>query len=210
MQRPSSDMINVKIHGIEAHAGLCPENGISAIKIASEAISNMNLGRIDYETTSNIGYINGGKAINIVPNYVELNGEARSHNEDKLKDQIKHMSNCFYNAASNYTLSNADEVIKPIVDITVNRIYDKMDVSSSSRITKIIDQSVKNLGHSIVHHTSGGGCDANFINQKGIECVNLGTGMYELHTVNEYVVLDEFFRSAAIVLEAIKLNTHLN
>ena len=72
---PSSDILNIKIHGLEAHAGLCPEEGISAIKIASEAIANMQLGRIAPDTTSNIGIISGGLATNIIPKLVEIKGK---------------------------------------------------------------------------------------------------------------------------------------
>ena len=93
------------------------------------------------------------------------------------------------------------------VEIEVERVYEKMDVSSEAYITRMVDTAVKNLGHEIEHQTSGGGCDANYFNNMGIECVNLGTGMYELHTVNEYVIMDEFYRSADIVLETIQLNT---
>ena len=84
-----------------------------------------------------------------------------------------------------------------------------MDVPSSSKVVKLISQAANNLGHNLELHTSGGGCDANYFNKKGIECVNLGTGMNELHTVNEYLVLEEFNRAAHIVLETIKLNATL-
>ena len=85
-----------------------------------------------------------------------------------------------------------------------------MNVSPKATVTKLVLEAAANLDHDIELHTSGGGCDANFINEKGIECVNLGTGMYELHTVNEYLLLDEFRRSAEIVLETIKLHSERN
>src|SRR5256886_6734020 len=75
---PSSNHMEFRVYGLEAHAGVAPEEGISAIKIAAEAISAMKLGRIDHETTVNIGVIEGGKATNIVTNFVVLRGEARS------------------------------------------------------------------------------------------------------------------------------------
>lgn len=201
---PSSDKIVVEIFGYEAHAGLCPENGLNAIKIASEAISRMKIGRIDYETTSNIGIINGGWAVNTVPGYVKVSGEARSHDNNKLDSQIEHMLTCFFDAASDYTLNLNGNTITPEVKNSVERIYHRMDVPGDAYITKMVDSAVNTLGYSIEHHTSGGGCDANYFNYKGIECVNLGTGMYELHTKNEYLVLEEFYRTAEIVLETIK------
>ena len=207
---PSSDILKFTVHGLEAHAGLCPENGISAIKIASEAISNMNLGRIDHETTANIGIINGGVATNIVPNQVTITGEARSHDNEKLDKQVTHMCDCFHKAAENYSIILEGETKSPTIEIDVDRVYEKMDVSPSAKVTKMVDTAVSNLGYTIEHHTSGGGCDANYFNNKGIECVNLGTGMYELHTVNEYLVLEEFYRSADIVLETLRLNASDN
>ena len=203
---PSSDYLTFRVHGLEAHAGICPENGINAIKIASDAISKMNIGRIDHETTANIGIIGGGEAVNIIPNLVKVTGEVRSHDNDKLDRQVQHMCDCFQSVAENYSVVLEGEKKTPTIDIDVNRVYQKMDVSPSSKVTGMVDKAVSNLGHSIEHHTSGGGCDANYFNNNGIECVNLGTGMYELHTVNEYLVLDEFYRSAEIVLETLRLN----
>src|ERR1700758_3068550 len=96
---PSAERLEFKIYGLEAHAGVCPERGINAIKITSGAISNMRLGRIDSETTANIGIIKGGLATNIIPKYVHVEGEARSHSEEKLRLQLDHMRKCFYDAA---------------------------------------------------------------------------------------------------------------
>ncbi len=204
---PSSDILSIKVHGLEAHAGLCPENGISAIQLASGAISNMTLGRIDHETTANIGVIKGGTATNIVPNCVEVSSEVRSHDNAKLDKQVKHICDCFYQEAENYSVMIGGEKKVPAVDIDINRVYRSMDVPASAKVVQLVDKAVSDLGHTIKHHTTGGGCDANYFNNNGLECVNLGTGMYELHTVNEYLVLDEFYRSADIVLETLKLNT---
>jgi len=209
---PSADRLEFKVHGLEAHAGLCPENGISAIEIASEAIANMRLGRIDELTTANIGIVQGGRATNIVPNLIRVVGEARSHNEETLKNQVDHMRKCFHDAVAERQVTIEDDLSVEGQTFTakleeyIERSYDKMEVAGDSLTASIVDRSVANLGHTIVHHTSGGGCDANYFNKMGIECVNLGTGMYELHTVNEYLVLEEFYRCADIVLESIRLN----
>ena len=190
----------------------CPENGINAIKIASEAISNMKLGRIDEITTANIGCIAGGRATNIIPNLVSIICETRSHSEEKLQAQVSHMRKCFHDAVANYEVTLHDDLSLEGTTYTakleeyIERSYDKMDVKSDSRPATLVTTAVDNLGHEIKFHTSGGGCDANFFNKMGIDCVNLGTGMYDLHTVNEYLVMDEFYRSASIVFEAIKLN----
>ncbi len=207
---PSSDKLHIKVHGLEAHAGLCPENGISAVKVASEAIAKMNIGRIDEETTANIGLISGGVATNIVPKLVNIDAEARSHDKEKLDKQVEHMCNCFYEASRNHKIIFNGEEYSSSVEIDIERIYENMDVPSYAHVTKLVDKACENLNHEIKHHTSGGGCDANYLNNRGIECVNLGTGMYELHTVSEHLILDEFYRSAEIVLETVKLNSYNN
>lgn len=207
---PSAERLEFKVYGLEAHAGVCPERGISAIKIASEAISNMKLGRIDFETTANIGVIRGGLATNIIPNYVHVIGEARSHSEEKLHEQVEHMRRCFQDAASRYKLTVDGKTYGARVDYEIERSYDKMDVPLESRICGLVNQAVRNLEYSIEQVASGGGCDANYFNKKGIVCVNLGTGMKEIHTVNEYLVLEEFYRAADILLETIKLNATLS
>lgn len=203
---PSAEKIEFKVYGLEAHAGVCPERGINAIKVASEAVAMMNIGRIDFETTANLGVISGGNATNVVPNCVCIYGEARSHSEEKLSSQVSHMRMCFHEAASRYELNLGGKTHRARVDEKIERSYDRMDVSTESDIVKYVNQAVKNLGHSIMYHASGGGCDANYFNKKGIECVNLGTGMKDIHTVNEYLVLEEFHSTAEIVLETIRLN----
>ncbi len=203
---PSAEKLEYHVHGLEAHAGLCPENGINAIKIAGESISKMKLGRIDHETTANIGVIKGGIATNIVPNFVKIVGEVRSHDEDKLVAQKNHMIECIRNTVSKHGVILDGKNRAARVDEFYERSYDRMNVPEDSRIVKLIDRAVKGLGHQINYHTSGGGCDANSFNQMGIECANLGTGMYELHTVNEYLVLEEFYRTAEIVMETIRLH----
>src|SRR5947208_14911831 len=102
---PSSNELEFKVYGLESHAGVAPEDGISAIKIAAEAIHNMKLFRIDEETTANIGIIEGGKATNIITNFVRLVGEARSLSEEKLKAQCDHMVKCFEDAAAQYEVT---------------------------------------------------------------------------------------------------------
>ena len=212
---PSADKVEFVVQGLEAHAGLCPENGLSAIQITSEAISNMRLGRIDDLTTANIGVISGGRATNIIPNRVKVIGEARSHDEETLKSQVDHMRECFHDAVARYQVTLHDDLSPEgttyvaKLEEYIERSYDRMDVDVKSRPVTLVDAAVKNLGYEIKHHTSGGGCDANYFNKFGIECANLGTGMYDLHTVNEYLVLEEFYRSAEILLEAIRLNTKL-
>lgn len=203
---PASNLMEFRVHGLEAHAGICPENGISAIQVAAEAIAKMHLGRIDEETTANIGVIEGGVAVNIVPNLVVVRGKARSHNREKLDRQCEHMQRCFEEAAARHTLELDGEHYVARVEANIVQDYDRMDVPESAPIVKLVHAAAKNLSLEIKNETYGGGCDANVFNQKGLVVANLGTGMREIHTVKEWLDLKDLYVAAQMVLEVVKLN----
>jgi len=92
---PVANRVSFTVTGLEAHAGICPERGLSAIQIASEAIAGMKLGRVDAETTANLGIMQGGLATNIVPTRVIVHGETRSLSVEKLEAQTEHMRRRF-------------------------------------------------------------------------------------------------------------------
>jgi tripeptide aminopeptidase len=206
---PSANHMEYRIHGLESHAGVAPEEGISAIKIAAEAIAGMNLGRIDEETTANIGQIEGGMATNIIPNLVVLKGEARSHSEDKLTAQTEHMEKCFQDAAAKYEVTVAGKTTKASVEAHVVREYSSMDVSDSSHVVQLVLQAASRMGLDVKTMASGGGCDANIFNRRGIECANLGTGMRAIHTVKEWLDVKDMYAAAEMTVEILKLNGEL-
>src|SRR5438552_2852857 len=207
---PSSNELVFKVYGLESHAGVAPEDGISAIKIAAEAIAAMKLGRIDEETTANIGIIEGGKATNIIPNYVYLKGETRSRNEDKLTAQTEHMVECFEDAAAKYEVTVAGITTKGRAEVTVEREYSSMDVPDSSHVVQLVIQAAKRMDLDVKTMASGGGCDANVFNRRGIECANLGTGMRAIHTVKEWLDVKDMYAAAEMTLEIMKLNGELS
>lgn len=206
---PSQNYIEIKVHGLEAHAGVAPEEGISAIKIAAEAIAGMNLGHIDDETTANIGVIKGGMATNIIPNLVELKGEARSHSKEKLKAQSDHMVRRFEEAASKYEVTIEGKTSKASIEAKVEEAYGAMDVSDDSPVVQLVIGAAARLGKTVKTLASGGGCDANVFNQRGIQCANLGTGMRAIHTVKEWLDVNDMYASAEITLEILKLYAEL-
>jgi tripeptide aminopeptidase len=206
---PSANHMEFRIHGLESHAGVAPEEGISAIKIAAEAISAMKLGRIDAETTANIGVIEGGKATNITTNLVLLRGEARSLDDDKLEAQTAHMVKCLEDAAAKYEVTVAGVTTKGRVEADISREYHAMDVPESSRVVQLVYQAAARLGQKVEVMSSGGGCDANIFNKRGIECANFGTGMRAIHTVKEWLDVKDMYASAEMTLEVLKLNGEL-
>ena len=203
---PAANRMEFRVHGLEAHAGVCPEKGINAIHVAAEGIAQMRLGRIDHETTANIGVIEGGMAVNIVPNQVILRGEARSHSQEKLDRQTVHMKRCLEESAARHVLELDGKRHAAKVEAKIDRDYDRMDVPESAPIVKLVHAAAKNLGLEVKTLATGGGCDANVLNQKGLVVANLSTGMREIHTVNEWLDLNDLHFSARIVLEILRVN----
>jgi tripeptide aminopeptidase len=206
IKAPAANRMEFHVHGLEAHAGVCPEKGVNAIKVASEGIAQMSLGRIDHETTANIGVIEGGAAVNIVPNSVILKGEARSHSQEKLDRQTQHMLRCLQDAAARQTLELPGGRFTAKVEAKIERDYDRMDVPEGAPIVQLVREAAKNLRLEIKTLATGGGCDANVLNQKGLEVANLSTGMREIHTVKEWLDLKDLNFSAQVVLEVLRLN----
>jgi tripeptide aminopeptidase len=203
---PAANRMEFQVHGLEAHAGVCPEKGVNAIKVAADGIAQMSLGRIDHETTANIGVIEGGMAVNIVPNSVILRGEARSHSQEKLDRQTEHMLRCLQDSAARHTLEVGGARFTASVEAKIERDYDRMDVSDGAPIVQLVRAAAKNLRVEVKTLATGGGCDANVLNQKGLEVANLSTGMREIHTVKEWLDLKDLNLSAQMVLEVVRLN----
>jgi tripeptide aminopeptidase len=166
----------------------------------------MQLGRIDFETTANIGVVEGGLAVNIVPNQVVLKGEARSHSQEKLDRQTQHMQKCLEEAAARHVLEVDGKRYRARIESKMERDYDRMDVPESAPIVQLVHAAARNLNLEVKTSATGGGCDANVLNQKGLVVANLGTGMREIHTVHEWLDLKDLNLSAQMVLEIVKLN----
>ncbi len=203
---PAANRMEFRIAGLEAHAGVCPEKGVSAIQVAAEGIRRMKLGRIDEETTANIGVIHGGTAVNVIPNSVTLKGEARSHSEEKLAWQTRHMRVCLEEAAAHYAREIDGKRFLPLVEAQIDRDYDRMNIPDDSVIVRLVQAAANNLGMQLRTMATGGGCDANVLNRKGLEVANLSTGMRDIHTVKEWLDLNDLYTSAEMVLEIVKLN----
>lgn len=203
-QSPASDRHEFTVHGIEAHAGVCPEEGISAIQIAAEAISRMSLGRIDSETTANIGVIEGGAAVNIVPKTVRVRAESRSHSIEKLKRQTDHMRACFQEALEKFSIDVSGKRVTGRIEEKIWRDYNPINLPENSPIVEAVLQAAERCGYKVQTNATGGGCDANILNERGIAVPNLGTGMHQIHTVREWVSLSEMAQTANVVFEVVK------
>lgn len=194
VRAPSQNKIDVKILGKAAHAGLEPEKGISAIKIASEAISDMRLGRIDEETTANIGVIKGGQATNIVCDSVEIKAEARSRSQEKLIKQTEHMKQCFEKAA----LKHGGTVV-----FESEMLYPAFDIHENDEIISILEEASKKAGVLLKLEATGGGSDTNIINGKGIKAVDVSVGMEKVHSVEEQISIDDMKKATEFLVAII-------
>jgi len=195
---PSQNSLKIIIHGKSAHAGSNPEEGINAIQVAGFALSRMKLGRIDEETTANIGIISGGKATNIIPDEVTLEGEVRSRNEEKLEKYTKKLKQIAEDTAQEF---------KAKAEVKINKEYYCYNLSPDDRGVKIAIKAAKDMGLQPELHPSGGGSDANVFNKKGFPSVDLAIGMEKVHTVDEYILVKNLKKTAEYVLSIINTVT---
>ncbi|WP_414050223.1 M20/M25/M40 family metallo-hydrolase [Macrococcus animalis] len=194
-QAPTNATLNVEITGVTAHAGVAPENGVSAINIAARAISNMKLGRIDAETTANIGTIDGGSRTNIVAEKCTIVAEARSLVDSKMEAQVAHMKEAFLTAAKE---------MGGKVDVEIKVNYPAFHVEKDTRAIEVASKAATNIGLTTEVVSNGGGSDANFINQF-VPTVVLAVGYEDIHTVNEKMPIEELNKLTEQVVEIIKL-----
>ena len=199
---PAANKITIKVYGKAAHAGAAPENGLNAILVASKAISGLLLGRIDEETTCNIGTIKGGVATNIVPEFVEIHGEARSHDVKKLKNVTDSIVNAFYTVAE----ESKDDLGLPRIEAIVENDFPNTNISEDHKTIQLARKAAGNLGITLASKTIGGGADANIFCGKGIIAGVLGTGMTDVHTLNESIAIKDMENAAKLVLEILKVH----
>ena len=192
---PTQYNLTATIFGKAAHAGIHPEEGINAIQVASIAIAKMRLGRIDKETTANIGIIKGGRATNIIPDEVEIKGEARSHNPAKLKTQIKHMEKLLSQTCKRF---NARLMLR------VERMYKSFEMKKSSRIIQLAQSAMEAAKVKPVLKQTGGGSDANIFNERGINTIIMGVGADRVHTTAERIAVSDFVKGTEILLNLIR------
>ncbi len=205
VRAPGAQTLSFTVRGYEAHAGMVPERGISAIKVAANAIAAMRLGRIDDETTANLGLIQGGRAINIVPNEVVIRGEARSRNPEKLTAQVNHMIDCFKQAVARATLTIDGKQVVAALDYSADTQYQAMNIPEDAPIVRKVIEAARRTGRTVTTAATGGGCDANIFNQRGLTVANLGTGMRDIHTVREWLDVKDMVATAEVTVELLKL-----
>lgn len=192
---PTGIRIIAEITGKAAHAALKPEDGVNAVMIAAKAISNMKLGRIDEETTANIGIIRGGASGNIVPDACFVEGETRSLCHGSAMKQKQHMEDCFQAAANSMGGSCK-------LDTTL--VYNAWSIPRSHPLCLRFQEACKTFNIQPEFVRACGGSDASFLSAHGIDCLVLATGMHEIHSVREYTTVAEMETMAGVIYELMK------
>ncbi|MCA1030648.1 tripeptidase T [Bacillus timonensis] len=192
---PTQAKVKATIYGKTAHAGVAPEKGVSAITIAAKSIAKMPLGRIDEETTANIGRFEGGSQTNIVCDRVDILAEARSLVTEKMEAQVQKMKDAFESVAS-------EMGGRASVEVTV--MYPGFKFAEGDHVVEVAKRAAERIGRPSELLTSGGGSDANVIAGHGIPTVNLAVGYEEIHTTNEKMPIEELAKTAEMVVAIIE------
>jgi len=185
---PSQNVVTGNITGRAAHAGLEPEKGISAIIIAAEILTQLPLGRIDAETTSNVGRIEGGLKRNIIPEQAFIDGEIRSLDNRKLDYYSQQFQRVFQEAADRHPEAR--------VSLDISNTYQAYNIDVGHPTVVMIGQSLARIGLELSTGTTGGGSDANVFVENGIIALPVGIGVRSFHTTNETAHISEVLQGA--------------
>ena len=188
---PHGRLLDFRFHGRAAHAGMNPEDGRSAIAAASRAIADFRLGRIDDETSANVGVITGGTARNVVPESCSFTAEVRSHDESKAIGLVREMLETAAFAAS---LAECE------VESEVRPSFPSYCFKESDAPVRLAATALERAGFEPSYALSGGGADANVFNARGLSCVNLANGMMEIHTPDEHIAVADLEAMVEVTL----------
>jgi tripeptide aminopeptidase len=185
MASPTQFSLRAEFRGKAAHAGMHPEEGRSAIAAAARAIAAMRLGRLDEETTANVGAIEGGLpgSTNVVPERCFFLAETRSIDPAKAEAVVQEMIDAVHDAAN-------DPVCDVDADVTVRRLFTGYRHKPTSPAVLAAERALRACGYEPRAVTTGGGADANAFEVAGLHCVNLANGTERPHEPTERVSFD--------------------
>ena len=188
---PFYTSIDVHIQGNGAHAGAEPEKGLSAIRIASEIISGLPLGRIDSQSTANVGIIDGGSVRNAVPAKARFHGEIRAKDENQLKELTQQWKQAIDTIARKYRGSK--------IKVAVIREFNGYRFTEAHPLVDFVRSAHKKLGIKTTFIEFGGGSDVNIFNTKGIATLGVGMGAWNIHTTREYTKVSEMVKMVKFI-----------
>ncbi|HWI51766.1 MAG TPA: M20/M25/M40 family metallo-hydrolase, partial [Symbiobacteriaceae bacterium] len=192
---PAQTKFTYKIVGKAAHGGVAPEKGINALYVAAAAIGKMKLGRIDHETTANIGIAAGGTATNAVMESFEIKGDARSLVVEKMNAQVAHMTQVLEETCAQFGAKLEKEILFS---------YGSVNLQPGSEALERASAAVRRLGMEPQYMATGGGADANLFNTKGINATDLGCGYSNPHGLDEFQPIDQLEKTGDLVVALIE------
>ncbi len=185
-------VIDIMVYGKEAHSGANPEKGINAISIASKTISKIKTGKINKNTSLNIGVIKGGKSFNIIPNKVEIKAEVRSYIKDDALKKIKSLKKIFYDCARMYKMP---------CDFKYKLICKGYLYSKNDNLIKKISKINKKIGVKTNYKITGSGSDVNALVANNIKAVDIAYGGKDVHTTKESIKLSEILKMGEFLVK---------
>ena len=192
---PHGRLLDFRFHGRAAHSGMAPEDGRSAVAAAARAIADFRLGRVDDETSANVGVIEGGTARNVVPEWCSFTAEVRSHDERKANDLVREMLETAAFAAS---LAECE------VESEVRPSFPGYRFRRDDEPVRLAATALQAAGFEPSYALSGGGADANVFNARGLACVNLANGMAEIHTPDEHIAVADLEAMVEVTLALVE------
>ena len=193
-QAPTQRTVKIAVHGKSAHAGMCPEDGVNAIRLASWAMTSLKEGRLSPITTSNFGIIHGGSATNIVCDLVKLEAEARSHDEGELTAYCQEIEKAFGRLTE----------LGGRAELSWSEEYRAFNVPESELVFRVAFKALSGMGREIKVVRGGGGLDANHFNERGIKSLGLSIGYEFVHTTRETQPISELVAAGEAVAALIK------
>jgi tripeptide aminopeptidase len=178
---PTYQRVVAALHGRAAHAGIRPEDGRSSIAAAARAIAAMELGRLDSETTANVGTIAGGTATNVVPERCRIEAEVRGLAEQRVEEVLTAMID---------HLQDAADAAECDLDVTVERMFSGYRTKPSATQVELAQRTLRACGYEPRQIVTGGGSDANAFEAAGFPCLNLANGTERNHQPDERVSVD--------------------
>ena len=187
---PAQNIVKADIRGRAAHAGLEPERGISALVIAGHLLTRLPLGRLDAQSTANIGYLEGGLKRNIIPERAYLDGEIRSRNPESLDDYTAEFRRVFAEVAAMF----------PEADLSLDIVnsYQSYRVDAEHPTVAMLSRALAAMGLAPQLAGSGGGSDANVFFEHGIAALPVGIGVRSFHTTAETAIIPEVLQGAEL------------
>lgn len=185
----------IDIRGRAAHAGIEPEKGISAIKIAAELVRDLPQGRINEDTVTNVGLIEGGKATNIIAEECKIRGEFRTQKQEDIPKLVT-----IFESVVSAHRKKAEEI-----KIEIREEYPGFYYEKGSEILSFTEKAIQNAGFTPRFEKTGGGSNTNIYNKNGIKSVTLSCGMSNVHSTDEFIKMDDLEGTLKIILSLSRL-----